>query len=134
LSDTVSRHVSAPVSFHLLEAEPTRLDVSPARTHRVWSDAGKARIIEESLAPGAKVSRIARAHGVAASQIYGWRRQAIASGAVRRRDDIGFSSGSGHGAPGADHVEICMSGVVLRVGGNVGEDHLRRVLRAVRTA
>ena len=130
----MSRHVSAPVSFHLLEAEPKRLEASPARTHRVWSDAAKERIIEESLMPGAMVSAIARAHGVAASQIYGWRRKAIATGAVRRRDGLAPPSGSGHGAQAADHIEISIGGVMLRVGGNVGEAQLRRVIRAVRSA
>lgn len=120
------------MSFHLLEAEPKRLEASPARTHRVWSAAAKQRIIEESLVPGAMVSAIARAHGVAASQIYGWRRKAIATGAVRRRDES--PSGSGHGVPAADLIEISIGGMVLRVGGNVGEAQLRRVLRAVRSA
>lgn len=120
------------MSFQLLEAEPKRLEAS--RTHRVWSDAAKERIIEESLMPGAMVSAIARAHGVAASQIYGWRRKAIATGAVRRQDELASPSGAGHGAPAADHVEISIGGVVLRVGGNVGEAQLRRVIRAVRSA
>jgi hypothetical protein len=42
--------VSAPVSFEMLEGGPVRLEASPARTHWVWSDAAKVRIVEESLA------------------------------------------------------------------------------------
>lgn len=35
----------------------------------------KRKIVEESLAPGASVARIARAHGVNANQVFKWRRQ-----------------------------------------------------------
>jgi len=35
----------------------------------------KRRIVEETLEPGASVARVARAHGVNANQVFGWRRQ-----------------------------------------------------------
>ena len=38
------------------------------------SIAEKRRIVEETLAEGASVARIARAHGVNANQLFGWRR------------------------------------------------------------
>jgi len=38
------------------------------------SIAEKRRIVEETLAQGASVARIARAHGVNANQVFGWRR------------------------------------------------------------
>ena len=34
----------------------------------------KRRIVEETLAEGASVARVARAHGVNANQLFGWRR------------------------------------------------------------
>jgi transposase len=43
---------------------------------RRWSHDDKARIVEETLAPGAKVSEVARRNGVAASLVFTWRRQA----------------------------------------------------------
>jgi transposase len=43
---------------------------------RRWSDDEKARAIEASLARGAVVSEIARAHGVTPQQLFGWRREA----------------------------------------------------------
>jgi transposase len=43
---------------------------------RRWSQDDKARIIEETLAPGAKVTEVARRNGVAASVVFTWRRQA----------------------------------------------------------
>lgn len=36
--------------------------------------AEKCRIVEETLATGASVARVARAHGVNANQVFAWRR------------------------------------------------------------
>jgi transposase len=35
----------------------------------------KKRIVQESMAPGASVTRVAQAHGVHVSQIYDWRKE-----------------------------------------------------------
>ena len=43
---------------------------------RRWSVDDKARIVEETLAPGAVVSEIARCHGLTPQQVFGWRRAA----------------------------------------------------------
>ena len=47
--------------------------VGPERRRR-WSEDEKARIIEESLRPGAQVTDIARRHGVSRALLYAWRR------------------------------------------------------------
>ena len=44
----------------------------PKRRYRTVEE--KRRIVEETLAPGASVARVARAHGVNANQVFGWRR------------------------------------------------------------
>ena len=128
----MSRHVSAPMSFAVVEVGPVRREASPARLHRRWSEEAKARIVDESLAPGAVVVAIARAHKVAASQIYGWRRRAMASGAVQRRDtdQVQFT---GYAAP-ATIIEIIVEGATIRAGADVGAEHLVRVIRAVRSS
>ena len=51
---------------------------------RRWSREDKARIIEETLAPGAKVSEIARRHGISASLVFTWRRQSRANHVPQR--------------------------------------------------
>ncbi|MGY2987435.1 transposase [Bradyrhizobium sp. USDA 4508] len=51
---------------------------------RRWSQDDKARIIEETLVPGAKVTEVARRNGVAASLVFTWRRQARTSEQVVR--------------------------------------------------
>jgi Transposase len=38
----------------------------------------EARIVEETLVPGASVARVARAHGINANQVFGWRRLYLA--------------------------------------------------------
>lgn len=42
------------------------------------SIAEKRQIVEETLLPGASVARVARAHGVNANQVFGWRRLYLA--------------------------------------------------------
>jgi transposase len=49
--------------------------VGPERRRR-WSEEEKARIIEESLRPGAQVTDIARRHGISRALLYSWRRAA----------------------------------------------------------
>ena len=52
--------------------------VSGTGRRRQWSEDDKARIIVESLKPGANVSAIARRHGMSPQQLFGWRREARA--------------------------------------------------------
>ena len=49
---------------------------------RVRSAAEKARIVVESLMPGAQVSEVARKHGATRWQVYDWRRR------FRRQGDL----------------------------------------------
>jgi len=51
---------------------------STAAQRQRRSIAEKRRIVEETLAPGASVARVARAHGVNANQVFGWRRLYLA--------------------------------------------------------
>ena len=54
-----------------------RLEViTGAGGRRRWSDAEKARIVEEAIAPGCVVSQVARRHGMAPQHLFTWIRQA----------------------------------------------------------
>jgi transposase len=44
-----------------------------------WSQDDKMRIVEETLASGAKVSEVARRNGVSTSLVFTWRRQSRAA-------------------------------------------------------
>jgi transposase len=84
----------------------------------------------------ANTSAIARAAGLAPSQLDGWRRKALASGSIAplekaSPEEVRFArvepvSGAA--------VEIVVGDVMLRVTGDVDVDHLIKILRAVRKA
>lgn len=64
---------------HTLKSDvaPGRLEVITETGRRRWfSRDDKARIVEETLAPGAVVSDVARRHGLTPQQVFTWRRQA----------------------------------------------------------
>ena len=51
----------------------------PERRRR-WSEEEKLALVEEACRPGNSVSQVARQRGINASQLFGWRRQALAKG------------------------------------------------------
>jgi len=65
---------------HTLEPQATgvrRLEViTGTGRRRRFSEDDKAGIIEETLAPGAVISEVARRHGLTPQQLFTWRRQA----------------------------------------------------------
>jgi transposase len=82
----MSAHMPSDRSFQLLEVVPSRMESTPAVARRNWPDNTKARIVEEALAPDVNVSAVARRYGISPSQLFGWRRKAVAKGQVKRRD------------------------------------------------
>lgn len=50
--------------------------ITGAERRRRWSSVEKARIVMESLRPGANVSEVARRNGLSPQQLFGWRREA----------------------------------------------------------
>ncbi|MER8480874.1 transposase [Mesorhizobium sp. M1163] len=110
------------------------LEVRPLRARRQWSEEAKARLVAETLVPGANISAIARGVGIASSQLFNWRRKALGK-------DLPASGGDDpalqftrfeplYSAP----VEIVVGDLIVRVGSSVDADHLARVIRAVRAA
>jgi transposase len=63
---------------HTLKPEAVRRIevITGTGRRRRFSDADKARVVEETFAPGAVVSEVARRHGLSPQQLFGWRRQA----------------------------------------------------------
>jgi transposase len=53
-----------------------RAEILGAERRRVWSTDDKARLVAETLVPGACVSEIARRNDMAPSLLFTWRRQA----------------------------------------------------------
>ena len=55
--------------------------ITSVQRRRRWSAEDKARIVQETYAPGISVSLVARQHGVAPNQVFKWR-QLYAEGAL----------------------------------------------------
>jgi transposase len=53
----------------------------PERRRR-WSDEEKLQLVAEACRAGNSVSEVARQRGISASQLFGWRRQALAKGLI----------------------------------------------------
>ena len=127
----------------------------PARRRR-WSEAEKARVVAETLVPGAVVSAIARRWQVCPQQVFGWRRAArVGDVAVpTKRDGPAFVPIVGESprplvteaapptpgvtalpvAPSAPAVEVALAGAVVRVASGTDGALLTAVLRAVRAS
>lgn len=134
MSVTMSTPMSEDGSFHVLEAVPHRLEVAPDRPRRRWSVEAKMALIEETLKPGANVSAIARQAGIAPAQLFSWRRKAMQAGVVQcgaHEQRLGFVEVT----PASSlMIEIVVADAVVRVGADVDQNHLIKVLRAVRQA
>lgn len=78
---------------------PLRYSVISGPTgRRQWPDEVKARIVAESLAPGARIGDVARRHGVLPSQLTTWRRRA--------KDGLLALPWESFGLPGPDFVPL----------------------------
>ncbi|WP_352689025.1 transposase [Mesorhizobium sp. M0322] len=119
--------------FHVLEAVLNRLEASPQRARRRWSAEAKSRLIEATLKPGANVSVIARQAGMAPAQLFGWRSKATRAVRSRRRE-MRFGLTLSRSQASSSKVEICLGEGVIPAGADVSQDHLAKIIRAVRQA
>ena len=112
-----------------------RVEVLTGTPRRRWSDAEKAAIVAESLAPGAKSSEIALRYGLHRNQLYDWRRQfrsaAVAEAGFVASGFVPVVAESQDGS-GASPIEIEIGGATLRVGAGVELGFLGKVLRLLK--
>jgi transposase len=133
---------SRPESFAVIEGVAGRLDESPPLLRRRWSVEAKARIVAESLAPGANVSAVARAHGLRPQQVFAWRRKAIRSGALTVLPERAATAVQSfapvevaHDEAGcAGGLDIVIGDATIRIGSGVARTLLIAAIRAVRSA
>lgn len=117
----------------------------PGRRRR-WSAEDKARIVAETLVPGARVSEVARRWQLSSQQVFGWRRAA--------RLDMRTAPATEPTAPGfvpivteanpvttaanaltTPMIEVRLAGAVVRVvSGMDAAAQLTAVLRAIRAS
>ena len=121
---------------------PRRIELlnGPER-RRHWSGEAKARIVGESMVPGAMVSQVARRHDVLASQIYAWRKAA-------REGSLVLTGGPAFATvevarPLPPETKLEQSGVVpmieieagsiaVRISGSADTALVERIIRALR--
>ncbi|HEY0146651.1 MAG TPA: transposase [Methylovirgula sp.] len=118
----------------MIEAVPVaeRLEGAPVRLHRRWSDELKEQVVAESFLPGANVSAIARRLGIDPSQLFSWRkalRKGRVTMAASQPDALTEDKASSRPV-----IEIVVGDVVIRADAMADEAHLRRVIRAIRSA
>ena len=99
------------------------------RRNRRWPDEVKARIVAETLEPGASVGAVARRHGITANHISSWRGRAKRGELILPAPETAVEFASlvlgGHPAASAsvprtgDVIEISYGGATIRLGPDV---------------
>ena len=116
----------------------------PGRRRR-WSAEDKTRIVAETLAPGARVSEVARRWQLSSQQVFGWRRAArlaMTTATTTGQITTGFVPIVTEANPAATVpqaavpvIEVRLAGAVVRVSSGVDDAaQLTVVLRAVRAS
>ena len=123
MSTTSSTPMPATGSLQLVEAFVERLDGAPVGERCRWSDEFKAQAVTAALEPGINVSALARRLGISPPQLFGWRKAFL----NKQKED----APAGASVP---LVEIVVGDVIIRVGPDLGEVVLRRLIRAARSA
>jgi transposase len=120
-----------------------RIDVIPGgAARRSWTPEAKARIIAESMAPGANVSEVARRNDMLPQQLYAWRREMKERMEAGERaafvpamvDEPRSPPSPIAPASGCAEIRIDLCGMTIRVPDGVSADHIERVLLAVQVA
>jgi len=101
---------------------------------RKWSDEAKARIVAETLEPGAVVADIARRWQVCPQQIFGWRRERRASSALSFVPLVAEPGVAAQELGPTPAVELHLAEAMLRIPPGTDAALLTVVLRALRVA
>jgi transposase len=124
--------------------------INGALGRRRWSIDDRARILEETLAPGAVVSAVARRHGLRPQQVFTWRREArqrleaeappafvpavvVVSDPASAREPKPQPKRRGR-RRGAAAVELEASGVTVRIGDGASPATIAAVIGALKSS
>jgi len=130
---------------HHLLGEPlgntNRLEVLEGPTgRRTWPDEVKGRIVAESFEPGARVSDVARRHGMAAQHLSTWRRLAREGKIVVPVDEPMFlcleivpRDEAARVSSPTGFVEIDTGGIIIRLSDTTPADRIADVVSALST-
>jgi transposase len=120
-----------------------RIEVITGGDRRRWTVDEKARIVAETLGPGAVVSVIARRHGLRPQQVFAWRREARKRTAFSADLSPGFVPAvvdlpeplTAKGSPrraAAAAIELEIAGVTVRIGNGARASTVTAVIRALK--
>ena len=119
----------------------SRLEVLEGPTgRRKWPDELKARIVAETLTPGARVCEVADRHGVAPQYLTTWRRLAREGRLALPADGtasfvplvIGGGAERRLSGPGSGHIEMEVAGVVVRLPADVSSARIGEIAAVLR--
>lgn len=118
------------------DASARRMEIfTGAGRRRSWSAEDKARIVAESMAPGANVSAVARRHGLTPAQIFRWR-QAVstthAPPAALSFAPVVVDEGQAR-VVASDVIEIELKGAKLRVPAGTRAGTIVALVKALRS-
>jgi transposase len=139
---------------HMLEPEVTAVHwlevISGTGRRRQFTSDFKARIVEETLVPGAVVSEVARRHGLAPQQVFTWRRQVRQPAASTQSQPPQFVPAivetvlpspvlrarqrkrTGQAARSCGSIEVEIDGMTVRIGRGAEAKTVAAVLRALK--
>jgi transposase len=108
---------------------------------RKWSDDAKARIVAETLEPGAVVAEVARRWQLSSQQVFTWRREMRAGATVPLSfvpivadETGGVGDAVVRSTAPSPLIEVTLAGAVLRIVPGSDEAMLTTVLRAIRAS
>ncbi len=119
----------------------SRLEVLEGPTgRRKWPDEVKARIVAETLAPGARVCEVADRHGVAPQYLTTWRKLAREGRLTLPAHGstsfvplvVGGSPERRLTAPVPAHIELEVAGVLVRLPADVSSRRIGEIAAALR--
>jgi transposase len=102
----------------------------------MWPKELKGRIVRESLAPGVRVSDVARKYGMCAQQLTTWRRAARSGHLALVADDPAEFVAIELSEPpapsrGSAKIEIAVGRIVLRLEGDTASNRVAEIVSAL---
>jgi len=105
----------------------------PVRRRR-WSEEEKARIVAESVAPGAVARTVALRHGLHPNQLYGWRREFRLQGVGSLSPSfVAVAVTEPSAGSGGMTIAIAVAGMTVRAEPGVDLEFLGAVLRVAKS-
>lgn len=109
------------------------------RRNRKWPDEVKARIVAETLRPGATVAEVARSHGLQANHVSSWRTMARKGKLVlpAPEDEVEFAAmvvappAPDKTATASGAAEIIMGAVTVRLEAGASVERIAAIVRAL---